>query len=74
MEPFHLCHIFSFLLIVSGVFIDGVGDCIWQVGDSLGADPRMKLMQKVWFENKDVLDIGCNEGHVTISLGTNFLC
>jgi hypothetical protein len=30
----------------------------------------MELMQTQWFQDKDVLDIGCNEGHVTIALGT----
>lgn len=40
-----------------------------QVGSALGTDPRMHLMQKTWFDNKDVIDIGCNEGVFTISLG-----
>jgi len=40
-----------------------------QVGSTLEADPRLSLMQKTWFEGKDVIDVGCNEGHVTISLG-----
>lgn len=40
-----------------------------QVGSTLEEDPRMSLMRKSWFEDKDVIDVGCNEGHVTISLG-----
>lgn len=40
----------------------------YRVGSALGTDPRMHLMQKTWFDNKDVIDIGCNEGVFTISL------
>jgi hypothetical protein len=43
--------------------------CFAKVARTLDADPRMTVMQKIWFEDKDVFDIGCNEGHVTISLG-----
>ncbi len=47
------------------------GSCgLKQVGKTLKQDPRMELMQTRWFQDKDVLDIGCNEGHVTIALGT----
>ncbi|XP_014241803.1 probable RNA methyltransferase bin3 [Cimex lectularius] len=37
-------------------------------------DPRLKLFAKMnnVFEGKDVLDIGCNTGHVTISLARDF--
>lgn len=44
--------------------------CFAKVARTLDVDPRMTVMQKIWFEDKDVFDIGCNEGHVTISLGT----
>ncbi|KAG0587422.1 hypothetical protein KC19_2G163300 [Ceratodon purpureus] len=40
----------------------------YRVGSTLEEDPRMSLMRKSWFEDKDVIDVGCNEGHVTISL------
>lgn len=40
----------------------------YRVGSTLEEDPRMSLMRKSWFENKDVIDVGCNVGHVTISL------
>ena len=29
-------------------------------------DPRIKVMQKDWFLNKEVLDIGCNDGSFTL--------
>lgn len=35
-------------------------------------DPRLKLMQAEWFRAKDVLDIGCNVGHLTLSLARDF--
>ena len=29
-------------------------------------------MQKPWFQNRKVLDIGCNEGVVTLALAARF--
>lgn len=29
-------------------------------------DPRMRLLRPEWFKGKEVLDLGCNSGHVTI--------
>ncbi|XP_029375984.1 7SK snRNA methylphosphate capping enzyme isoform X2 [Echeneis naucrates] len=29
-------------------------------------DPRVRLLRPEWFEGKDVLDLGCNAGHLTI--------
>lgn len=31
-------------------------------------DRRLKCLNQDWFEGKDVLDIGCNVGHVTLSI------
>lgn len=31
-------------------------------------DPRLGLMRRSWFEGKKVLDVGCNEGHLTIAI------
>lgn len=50
-----------------------------QVGQKLVEDPRLKVFKKEWFEGKDCLDIGCNNGIVTIQIGTNtsisvFIC
>ena len=36
-------------------------------------DPRLKCFHPEWFEGKDVLDIGCNVGHVTLSIAKNWL-
>ncbi len=34
-------------------------------------DFRLQGFQKEWFEGKDVLDIGCNVGHVTLAIAKN---
>jgi len=36
-------------------------------------DPRLKLLPKELFEGKDVLDIGCNAGIVTIAVASTYL-
>ena len=35
-------------------------------------DCRLKCFHKDWFDGKDVLDIGCNIGHVTLSVAKDF--
>lgn len=35
-------------------------------------DPRLKLFKAEWFKDKDVLDIGCNIGNVTLQVGREF--
>lgn len=47
--------------------------CCLQVGQDLEEDPRLKVMKREWFEGKDCLDIGCNSGLVTISIGIQVL-
>lgn len=41
----------------------------FQIGQELEEDPRVKVFKKEWFEGKDCLDIGCNCGLITISVG-----
>lgn len=36
------------------------------------SDPRVDLFKEEWFKDKDVLDIGCNSGHVTCVIGKLF--
>ncbi|KAK6944933.1 RNA methyltransferase bin3, C-terminal, partial [Dillenia turbinata] len=38
------------------------------IGPGLEEDPRLKVLMKGWFEGKDCLDIGCNNGLLTITL------
>ncbi|CAK0784799.1 hypothetical protein CVIRNUC_008003 [Coccomyxa viridis] len=35
-------------------------------------DTRLKVMEKPWFQNKQCLDIGCNEGMITLALASHF--
>lgn len=47
--------------------------CGFQVGQDLGEDPRLKVLKKEWFEGKDCLDVGCNNGLITIHIGKKAL-
>ena len=35
-------------------------------------DERLKVFKEEWFKNMDVLDIGCNVGHVTLHIAQKF--
>ena len=46
---------------------------MFQIGQDLEEeDPRLKVLRKEWFEDKDCLDIGCNSGIITIQIGNKF--
>lgn len=45
---------------------------LFQIDQGMDEDPRLKVFRKEWFEGKDCLDIGCNNGIITIQIG-NFL-
>lgn len=36
------------------------------------SEPRIQLLRKEWFSDKDVLDIGCNDGTLTILIAQNY--
>ncbi|KAJ4950720.1 hypothetical protein NE237_027552 [Protea cynaroides] len=40
----------------------------------LKEDPRLMVLKKEWFEGKDCLDIGCNQGLITMSIAKKFSC
>ena len=46
----------------------------YRIDQALDEDPRMKVLKKEWFEGRDCLDIGCNEGFITISIAQKFAC
>lgn len=46
----------------------------YRIDQGLEEDPRIKIMKKEWFEDKDCLDIGCNSGLITITIAKNFGC
>ncbi|CAG2108177.1 unnamed protein product [Medioppia subpectinata] len=35
-------------------------------------DSRLECLKREWFQNKDILDIGCNVGHITLAIAKNF--
>ncbi|KMZ73526.1 putative RNA methyltransferase [Zostera marina] len=37
-------------------------------------DPRLLAFKKEWFEGKNCLDIGCNQGLITIQIASTFSC
>ena len=41
---------------------------------SFEEDPRLRLMQARWFRGREVLDVGCNEGLVTLAVAAAFGC
>ncbi len=38
----------------------------------LSEDPRIRVMDPEWFRGKEVLDLGCNTGHLTLSIAKNW--
>ncbi|GMN50583.1 hypothetical protein TIFTF001_019740 [Ficus carica] len=46
----------------------------YRIGQDMVEDPRLKVMKKEWFEGKDCLDIGCNNGSITIQIAKKFHC
>ena len=41
---------------------------------SFDEDPRLRLLQACWFRGRHVLDVGCNEGLVTLAVAAGFGC
>lgn len=41
-------------------------------GKDWNSDPRLDLFDGDWFKNKEILDIGCNSGHVTCLIAKRF--
>ncbi|XP_015784263.1 7SK snRNA methylphosphate capping enzyme [Tetranychus urticae] len=39
---------------------------------NLTTDPRLRCFKEEWFEDQDILDIGCNVGHVTLTIARDF--
>ncbi|KAI3910222.1 hypothetical protein MKW92_053109 [Papaver armeniacum] len=46
----------------------------YRVCKDMKADPRLMVLKKEWFEDKDCLDIGCNQGLITIEIAKTFRC
>ncbi|KAL5729105.1 hypothetical protein ACHQM5_002102 [Ranunculus cassubicifolius] len=46
----------------------------YRLPGKMNQDPRFKVFKKEWFQGKDCLDIGCNEGLITIEIAKRFCC
>ncbi|KAL1325715.1 hypothetical protein HN51_035777 [Arachis hypogaea] len=46
----------------------------YRIGQDVDEDPRLKVFRKEWFEDKECLDIGCNNGIITIQIAQKFGC
>ncbi|RZC44359.1 hypothetical protein C5167_037311 [Papaver somniferum] len=46
----------------------------YRVCKDMKADPRLMVLKKEWLEDKDCLDIGCNQGLITIEIAKTFHC
>ncbi|KAI3968213.1 hypothetical protein MKX01_018516 [Papaver californicum] len=46
----------------------------YRVCKDMKADPRLMVLKREWFEDKDCLDIGCNQGLITIEIAKTFHC
>ncbi|KAF5185616.1 7SK snRNA methylphosphate capping enzyme [Thalictrum thalictroides] len=46
----------------------------YRITKDMNQDPRFKVFKKEWFEDKDCLDIGCNQGLITIEIAKSFCC
>lgn len=44
----------------------------YRLGQSFSMDPRLALFERSWFANKRCMDVGCNEGLVTLAIVTRF--
>lgn len=44
----------------------------YRLGQAFNQDPRLTCLDKTWFSGKRCLDIGCNEGLVTMAISMRF--
>ncbi|KAL2342543.1 hypothetical protein Fmac_003828 [Flemingia macrophylla] len=40
----------------------------YRIGQGVDEDPRLKVFRKEWFQGRDCLDVGCNNGMITIQI------
>jgi 7SK snRNA methylphosphate capping enzyme len=44
----------------------------YRLGQEFSEDPRIALLERPWFSGKRCMDVGCNEGLVTLGMATKF--
>lgn len=67
----HCVHLYQFLCRPEGYYATRYG--LSDRTDASGLqDPRLDLLRTEWFEGKRCLDVGCNEGDLTLALVLRF--
>ncbi|KAK9840208.1 hypothetical protein WJX74_005466 [Apatococcus lobatus] len=58
----------------AGLFVHGNYSSYYsrRFGEDLGDDPRLEILDKRWFRNKRCMDIGCNDGRLTLTMASKF--
>jgi ribosomal protein L11 methylase PrmA len=46
----------------------------YRLGEEMSVDPRLEVLDVEWFARKHVLDIGCNDGSLTLSMACKYGC
>ncbi len=59
-----------------GLFVHGNYSSYYsrRFGEDLGDDPRLEVLDKRWFRNKRCMDIGCNDGRLTLTMAAKYGC
>lgn len=46
----------------------------YRLGQAFDRDPRLAMMERSWFARRRCMDVGCNEGLVTLALAGSLAC
>ena len=44
----------------------------YRTGQTLESDPRLSMLQRHWFARRRCMDVGCNEGLITLAISSKF--
>lgn len=60
----------------TGLFVHGNYSSYYsrRFGEDLGDDPRLQVLDRRWFRNKRCMDVGCNDGRLTLTMTSKFAC
>ena len=60
----------------AGLFVHGNYSSYYsrRFGEDLGDDPRLQVLDRRWFRNKRCMDIGCNDGRLTLTMASKYGC
>ena len=46
----------------------------YRLAEEVAIDPRLEVLDVEWFSRKHVLDIGCNDGRLTLAMACKYGC